>query len=181
LRLALTHGYELVILDLLMPGTDGVSVLRQVMRARPEQAVLVLSCLSDVRSKVLSLSLGAEDYLGKPFHVDELLARVLARLRAAGRPHPTKIVHGPVTLDLLRRRVDIGTRSVTLSEREFLLFGELLRAAGKPVSKDQLLARCWGFGFDSNVVDVCVRRLRKHLGEEAITTVRGQGYCVDMA
>ncbi len=173
-------SYDLVILDLLMPGQDGFSALREIMRQRPDQAVLVLSCLSDPESKMVSLGLGADDYVPKPFHVGELVARVQARLRAAARPGPPVLSFGGLTLDVLHRQADTGAGPVPLTSREFQLLWELMHRPGAVVSKDDLLARVWGSATDSlsNVVDVYVRRLRSRLGPDVITTVRGEGYCV---
>jgi two-component system, OmpR family, copper resistance phosphate regulon response regulator CusR len=181
LRLALTRSYDLVILDLVMPETDGHRVLDLILREKPSQSVLVLSALHDTRSKVRSLERGAEDYVSKPFSLEELLARVRARLRSAARSEGTRVVAGSLTLDLIRREADAGSGTVSLSEREFLLLGELARNAGRTVSKERLLSAVWGYHFDpgSNVVDVYVRRLRAKLGPEAISTVRGVGYRID--
>jgi DNA-binding response OmpR family regulator len=188
--------YDLVILDLVMPDVDGRLVLERLMRTRPEQPVLVLSCLADVSSKVDCLDLGAQDYLTKPFSLAELLARVRARLRAevhaprpgwrqdasrpAGPEHPPieMLRVGDLTLDTVRLRADYGNGTVALTRLEFLLLRELMEHAGRLVPKGQLLRTVWGYAFDpgSNVVDVCVRRLRRKLGFELITTVRGEGY-----
>ncbi len=181
LALALSSHYDLVILDLVMPGLDGRGVLRELLSRKPSQAVLVLSALSDTATKVACLELGAEDYLAKPFSLDELLARVRARLRGVARTSATTIRAGRFVLDLLRREVDTGGGPVPLSEREFLLLQELLRNAGATVSKERLLSSVWGYHFDpgSNVVDVYVRRLRAKLGADVIVTERGVGYRVD--
>jgi two-component system, OmpR family, copper resistance phosphate regulon response regulator CusR len=178
--MALTGCYDLVILDLLMPGQDGFTALRHIMRRRPDQAVLVLSCLSDPESKMASLGLGADDYVPKPFHVGELVARVQARLRAAARQGAPLLSCGPLTLDVLRREANSGTGPVPLTSREFQLLWELMHRPGTVVSKDDLLARVWGEVPESvsNVVDAYVRRLRSRLGPDVITTVRGEGYCV---
>jgi DNA-binding response OmpR family regulator len=178
--MALRGCYDLVILDLLMPGQDGFTALREIMRRRPHQAVLVLSCLSDPESKMASLGLGADDYVPKPFHVGELVARVQARLRAAARPGAASLTCGRLTLDVLRREADAGAGPVPLTSREFQLLWELMHEPGTVLSKDDLLARVWGEVPDSvsNVVDAYVRRLRSRLGAEVITTVRGEGYCV---
>ncbi len=178
--MTLSGSYDLVILDLLMPGQDGFSALREIMHRRPTQAVLVLSCLSDPESKMASLSLGADDYVAKPFHVGELVARVQARLRAASRAIVPVLSCGQLTLDVLRRQADSGAGPVTLTSREFQLLWELMHQPGAVVSKDDLLARVWGDvpRSVSNVVDAYVARLRARLGPDVITTVRGEGYCV---
>jgi DNA-binding response OmpR family regulator len=178
LHKALEGDYDLVILDLLMPEMDGVSLLQRLMARRPAQAVLVLSCLTATATKVRCLEAGAEDYLAKPFSLDELLARVRARLRAAaGRP-ATRLVAGPLRLDLIRREADSGSGPVSLAEREFLLLRELMAHTGATVSKQRLLSAVWKYHFDpgSNVVDVYVRRLRAKLGADTIMTMRGEGY-----
>ena len=172
LRRALAGEYSLVILDLVMPGMDGRAVLTQLRRLRPEQAVL--DCLD----------LGAQDYLTKPFSLAELLARVRVQLRGAGLQgsgdyQASELIRaGELVLDVGRLRADIGVGPVPLTRLEFLLLRELMEHAGQSVPKGQLLASVWGLDFDpgSNVVDVCVRRLRSKLGFELIKTVRGAGY-----
>lgn len=179
LELARTGRYELVVLDLLLPGQDGVSVLRNLMESRPDQRVLVLSALSDVNSKVRCLQLGASDYLPKPFSLAELLARVRARLRQpASGPDERFLDVGSVRLDLMRRMADAGGGPVALSQREFLVLQHLMLKRGEVCSRQQLLADVWGYSFDpgSNVVDVCVGRLRAKLGPDVIETVRSVGY-----
>lgn len=179
LELARSRPYELVVLDLLLPGMDGVSLLQGIMESRPEQRVLVLSALSDVESKVRCLELGASDYLPKPFALAEFLARVRARLRQpAAPPAPRVLVAGRLSLDLVRRVADAGKGSVSLSEREFLLLQHLMRKEGEVCPREELLADVWGFSFDpgSNVVDVYIGRLRSKLGAELIETVRNVGY-----
>ena len=179
LELAQTGRYELVVLDLLLPGRDGVSVLRDLMEVRPEQRVLILSALSDVESKVECLELGASDYLPKPFALAELVARIRARLRQpATGPDERFLRRGGVTLDLVRRVADAGQGEVVLSEREFLMLRNLMMRAGDVCTRQRLLEEVWGYGFDpgSNVVDVCVGRVRAKLGSEVIETVRGVGY-----
>ncbi len=184
LRLALSRPYDLVVLDLVMPGLDGHVVLRRILERKPSQPVLILSALNDTASKVSCLELGAEDYIAKPFSLEELLARVRARLRTAARSTPARLQAGSLSLDMIRRRADPGTGAgpVPLAEREFLLLGELMRNAGDTVSKERLLSSVWGYHFDpgSNVVDVYVRRLRAKLGADTIVTVRGVGYRIDV-
>jgi two-component system copper resistance phosphate regulon response regulator CusR len=181
LRLALSRSYDLVILDLVMPGMDGNTVLRRILEQKPSQPVMILSALNDTASKVSCLEHGAEDYISKPFSLEELLARVRARLRSAARSGPTLLATGSLSLDLIRREVDVGSGPIALSDREFLLLGELMRDAGRTISKERLLSAVWGYHFDpgSNVVDVYVRRLRTKVGAGAITTVRGVGYRLD--
>jgi two-component system, OmpR family, response regulator len=178
LRMARAGDYDLVILDLIMPDIDGRSVLAQVLKERRDQAVLVLSCLADVTTKVACLELGAQDYLTKPFSLAELLARVRVRLRGETHPVSEVLRAGDLTLDVGRLQANIGHGPVALTRLEFLLLRELMEHAGQSVGKGQLLATVWGYDFDpgSNVVDVCVRRLRSKLGFELIKTVRGEGY-----
>lgn len=178
--MTMSGSYDLVILDLLMPGQDGLSALREIIRRRPSQAVLVLSCLSDPESKMTSLRIGADDYVAKPFHVGELVARVQARLRAASRGTVPVLSCGQLTLDVLRRQADAGGGPVLLTTREFQLLWELMHEPGAVISKDDLLVRVWGDvpASVSNVVDAYVARLRARLGADVITTVRGEGYRV---
>jgi two-component system, OmpR family, response regulator len=182
LSLALSGDYQLVILDILMPVADGRHFLRQLQRLRPDQPVLVLSCLSDVTEKVDLLDSGANDYLTKPFSLDELLARVRVQLRteqqAGDHPSLEMIRAGRLLLDLGRMQADVGLGLVPLTRLEVLLLRELMEHAGESVPKGALLASVWGIEFDpgSNVVDVCVRRLRSKLGFDLIETVRGAGY-----
>jgi DNA-binding response OmpR family regulator len=190
MTLATASSYDLVILDLLMPGTGGIDLLQELIARRPQQRVLVLSALGDVDSKVTALNLGADDYLTKPFSLDELLARVRARLRLARRFDGTRLADrngegtapdAKVTLDPIRQEADAGFGPVRLSRTECLLLRELIRNVGQTLSKERLLSSVWDFSHDpgSNVVDVYVRRLRAKLGDESITTVRGEGYRVD--
>src|SRR5580704_12270057 len=170
---ATAGDYDLVILDM-----DGREILARLRHDRPDQAVLVLSCLADVTTKVDCLELGAQDYLTKPFSLAELLARVRVRLRDDGHPLNEVRRSGELVLDFGRLEASIGHGPVPLTRLEFLLLRELMEHAGQSVPKGQLLATVWGYNFDpgSNVVDVCVRRLRSKLGFDLIKTVRGEGY-----
>lgn len=184
LELATRQRYDLVILDLLLPELDGMAVLQGLMEHRPDQRVLVLSALSDVDTKVRCLELGASDYLSKPFSLAELIARMRARLRqpAAG-PRHRYLDAGGLRLDLTKRIVERDGRRIPLSEREFLLLEHLMRQDGEVCSRQRLLSEVWGYSFDpgSNVVDVCVGRLRAKLGASVIETVRNVGYRFDAA
>ncbi len=181
LTAAASGGFDLVVLDLMLPGMDGFEVLKQLLEWRPNQRVLVLSAVGDVGSKVRCLQLGATDYLAKPFAVAELLARVRVRLR-----EPAPVVQsrwlsvGDLRLDLQRRVLSQAGREIALSQKEFILLSHLMRRAGEVCSRDELLAAVWGYdmGPGSNVVDVCVRRIRAKLAGDLIETVRNVGYCL---
>ena len=172
-----TGDYGLVILDLFMPDLDGRKVLKAILRVQPNQAVLVLSCNWDVGVKVQCLDLGAKDYLTKPFSLAELIARVRARLRDDARLAEVARV-GSLTLDAGHLVADKGDGPVPLTRLEFLCLRALMEHAGESVTKGELLASVWGIKFDpgSNMVDVCIRRLRAKLGFGLIETVRGEGY-----
>ena len=180
LRRAAKGAYDLVVLDLLLPRLDGLAVLRELQQLRPELPVVIVSARSDLETKLRGFGLGACDYVPKPFSFDELLARVRAQLRRVGRNGDrTVVVAGGLTLDVARRQAKLGEVVAELSDREFRLLHHLVRHQGEVVSRERLLSDVWGYHFDprSNVVDVCVRRLRKKLGQEApIETVRHGGY-----
>jgi DNA-binding response OmpR family regulator len=180
LDVACAHEYALVILDLLLPGRDGLSVLRELQDRRPALPVLILSARTDLPTKLRSFELGAVDYLAKPYSLDELFARIRVRVRAAaGAESETTVRVGRVALDVSRRQVRFGTTVATLPDREFRLLHFLMLHPDEVVSRQRLLSEVWGFDFDprSNVVDVCVRRLRRQLGSDApIETVRNVGY-----
>jgi len=173
-------GYDLVILDLLLPGLDGLTVLRELQREQPELPVVIVSARSDLETKLRGLDFGACDYVSKPFSLDELLARVRAQLRR-GRPgeNGNVVRAGKLSLDVAKRQARLGDVVAELSDREFRLLHHLVLHEGEVVSRERLLADVWGYHFDprSNVVDVCVRRLRQKLGSRApIETVRHGGY-----
>ena len=178
--MALAGGYEMVILDLLLPGRDGLDVLEQVHERRPGLPFLILSARSDLPTKLKGFELGAVDYLAKPFALEELLARVRAQLRHAhGADEGTLLRAGRIELDVARRQAHVGDVVADLPDREFRLLHFLLQHPGEVISRQRLLSAVWGFDFDphSNVVDVCVRRLRRQLGPDApIDTIRNVGY-----
>jgi two-component system, OmpR family, response regulator len=182
--LGLIHerDYELVVLDLMMEGLDGVTVLERTMRSRPDLPILVLSALSDVESKVRCFELGAADYMTKPFALAELRARIGARLRPpTGNGEAIRPSNG-LKFDHGRRIVEAGERAVQLSEREFLLLEYLTRHQGEVCTRAALLEDVWGCPFDpgTNVVDVYIGRLRAKLGRSVIETVRNVGYYVPL-
>jgi DNA-binding response OmpR family regulator len=180
LALAVSGRYDLVVLDLLLPKLGGLEVLRLLQRERSELPVVIVSARSDLPTKLRGFGLGAADYVSKPFSLDELLARVRAQLRNGRRGGGESVVRaGKLTLDLARREARLGELVAELSDREFRLLHHLVLHQGEVVSRERLLSDVWGYHFDprSNVVDVCVRRLRKKLGSSApIETVRHGGY-----
>jgi DNA-binding response OmpR family regulator len=180
LRLALGSSWDLVVLDLLLPALDGLSVLRRIHAERPELPVVILSARGDLKTKLRGFDLGASDYVSKPFSLDELLARVRAQLRRGALPDDGNLVRaGPLVLDLARRQAVLDGVVANLSDREFRVLHHLALHPGEVVSRERLLAEVWGYAFDpgSNVVEVCVRRLRQKLEPATpIETVRNAGY-----
>jgi two-component system copper resistance phosphate regulon response regulator CusR len=170
--------FDLLILDLGLPGLDGHEVLSEI-RARGERMpVIILTARSGVEDTVAGLEGGADDYVTKPFSFEELLARVKVRLRDRGTRETLELRVGDVTLDLRTRRARVGDVEVELSAREFSLAELLFRHPDQVLSRQQILSHVWGYDFDpgSNVVDVYIRYLRKKLGPDLIETVRGMGY-----
>jgi DNA-binding response OmpR family regulator len=173
------HGaFDLLILDLGLPGKDGHQVLAEVRRRGDRLPVIILTARDGIDDTVAALEGGADDYVTKPFRFEELLARIRVRLRESGESEPTMLVVGDVTLDLRTRRARVGEQTVELTAREFTLMETLLRHPGQVLSREQLLSHVWGYDFDpnSNVVDVYIRYLRRKLGNDLIETVRGMGY-----
>jgi two-component system, OmpR family, response regulator len=173
-------SYDVAVLDLLLPKRDGLSVLRELKRDRPELPVVILSARSDLPTKLRGFELGADDYVAKPFSLDELLARVRVQLRRAAVLEVDGVVHaGGLTIDLARREARVNGVAFHLTDLEFRVLHRLASEPGVVVSRERLLSEVWGYHFDpgSNVVDVCIRRLRKKLGAGApIETVRHAGY-----
>jgi two-component system copper resistance phosphate regulon response regulator CusR len=178
LSMARSGAFDLILLDLGLPVRDGLSVLEELRRSGSRLPVVVLTARSEVHETVEGLDLGADDYVTKPFRFEELLARIRARLRREGDVEETELDAAGATLDLRTRRVRVGDRDLELSAREFALAEVFFRNAGQVLSREQLLSLVWGYDRDpgSNVVDVYVGYLRKKLGGDAISTVRGMGY-----
>ena len=176
--MARDEDFDLLILDIGLPGKDGFTVLREIRAASQRLPVLILTARDELEDKVAGLEGGADDYVTKPFRFEELLARVAARLRDDRRDaSPVRRV-GSLALDPRTRRVVADGKNLELSAREYSMLEVLMRHPGQVMSREQLLAHVWGYDFDpgSNVVDVYVGYLRKKLGAEAIETVRGSGY-----
>lgn len=176
--LARDDAFDLLILDLGLPGLDGQEVLRRIRERGERMPVIILTARDGVMDTVTGLEQGADDYMTKPFRFEELLARIRLRLRSDPLPETTVLTAGNVSLDLHSRRASIGSRVEELTAREFALLEVFLRHPGQVLSREQLLSHVWGYDFDpgSNVVDVYVRYLRRKLDDDVIQTVRGMGY-----
>ncbi|GAA1807168.1 response regulator transcription factor [Nocardioides hankookensis] len=178
---ALSDDFDLMVLDIGLPGLDGFEVLDRLRSQGSQLPVIVLTARDSVGDTVSALEGGADDYMPKPFRFAELLARIRLRLRQpsdAGRAPGDVMESGGVRLDVRTRRADVEGRQVELSAREFALAEMFMVNAGQVLSREQLLDQVWGMDFDpgSNVVDVYVGYLRKKLGPTSIATVRGMGY-----
>ncbi|GAA2175453.1 response regulator transcription factor [Agrococcus versicolor] len=178
LDLALSDEFDLVVLDVGLPGIDGFEVLERLRGSGATVPVIMLTARTSAADTVAGLEGGADDYVPKPFRFDELLARVRLRMRREGAAASADVEADGVVLDVRTRRARLDGREVDLSAREFALAEELMRNRGNVLSREQLLSRVWGYDFDpgSNVVDVYVRYLRAKLGADRIETVRGMGY-----
>ncbi len=172
------NDFDLMILDLGLPGQDGFSVLAQIRQRGERLPVIVLTARDQTADTIAGFDAGADDYVTKPFRFDELLARVRARLRDQGSAEPTILNAGACLLDLRRRTASVDGRITELSAREFALAEVLFRHPGQVLSREQLLSMVWGYDFEpgSNIVEVYVGYLRKKLGADLIETVRGMGY-----
>ena len=178
LAMARTDEFDLVILDLGLPDTDGLKVLEELRKRDQSIPVIILTARDGVSDTVHGLEGGADDYVTKPFRFEELLARIKARLRQDKKPELAMLEAGGVTLDLKTRRVSRGGSTIELSAREFALAETFFRHPGQVLSREQLLSNVWGYDYDpgSNIVDVYVGYLRKKVGDDLIKTVRGMGY-----
>ena len=177
-RMARDDEFDLLVLDLGLPGKDGTEVLRELRASGQRMPVIILTARDDVSDKVGGLEGGADDYVTKPFRFEELLARVRARLRDERTVERTVLRAGTVVLDLRTRRAATDGRTVELSAREFTMLEVFLRHSGQVLAREQLLSHVWGYDYDpgSNVVDVYVGYLRRKVGAHRFVTVRGVGY-----
>jgi DNA-binding response OmpR family regulator len=176
-RARATH-YDLILLDLGLPDMDGVNVLQTLRAADPEVRVIVVSARDDCANRVRCLDLGACDFVGKPFEIPELLARVRVGLRTSGRGASGYLGIGDLRLDLVRHCLVLHGRTTSLPTREFLLLKYLMDKSGEVCRREELLAAVWGYDFqaDGNVVDVYISRLRAKIPNRLIETVRHEGY-----
>lgn len=186
LHLALTQDYDLVVLDVMLPGRDGWSVLTLLRQAGKQTPVLFLTARDTVLDRVKGLELGADDYLVKPFSFSELLARVRSILRRSPSRQPETLHVADLELDLIRHRAARGGQRLDLTPKEFGLLSLLVRRQGEVLSRTLIAEQVWDMHFDSdtNVVDVAVRRLRRKVDDpfpsKLIHTVRGSGYVLEV-
>ena len=176
---AVTGGFDLLVLDIGLPGLDGYEVMHRVRMSGSKIPMIILTARSSADDAIASLEGGANDFMPKPFRFDELLARIRLRLAdASATPSDRVLIVGDLELDTRTRRVRVGDTEFDLSAREFALAEEFLRHPDQVLSREQLLSRVWGFDFDpgSNVVDVYVGYLRAKFGAARIKTIRGMGY-----
>ena len=183
LDLALYEPYDTVIVDIMLPKKDGLSVIAAMRKAKVMTPVIILSAKDSIEDRVKGLQMGSDDYLTKPFAFSELLARVQALIRRqSNSPEPTRLVAGDLSMDLLTRKVQRGSRQIELQPREYALLEYLLRNRDKVVSKTMIMEHVWDYNFDpqTNVVEARICRLRdkvdKGFSEKMIQTVRGVGY-----
>jgi two-component system, OmpR family, response regulator len=180
--LASTHPYDAIVLDIMLPGRDGLSILRNLRRQRNAVPVILLTARGELNERVEGLELGADDYLTKPFFVEELIARLHAVVRRVAGESLSIVQVADLSVNLITRDVRRGNRTVELTPREFNLLSFLMRAPDRVFSRPQIIEHVWEYYFDpgTNLVDVHIQRLRKKLSEAGepplIETVRGVGY-----
>lgn len=182
LHLATTEQFDAIVLDVMLPGRDGLSVLRQLRERRNTVPVLLLTARSSVTERIEGLNAGADDYLGKPFSLEELVARLRAIVRRQSGTGLSVLQYEDLSVNLITREVVRARQKIDLSTREFALLEYLLRLPGRVLTRAQLCEQVWDYHFDTgtNVVDVCVQRLRRKLDDgfdvKLVQTVRGVGY-----
>lgn len=180
--MALSRPYDAVILDIMLPGRDGLSILRNLRDRKVPLPVILLTARSELNERLEGLNLGADDYLTKPFHIEELIARIHAVTRRAAGASQSVLNVGDLTMNLLTRKVTRAGRDIELTAREFSLLEHLMRAPGRVLTRVEICERVWDYNFDpgTNLVEVYVQRLRKKVDEGAseklIETIRGVGY-----
>ncbi len=180
--LATTRAYDALVLDIMLPGRDGLSILKNLRARNNTVPVILLTARTEPNERVEGLNLGVDDYLTKPFYIEELIARLHAVTRRVTGEQLSLLQTGDLTMNLITREVKRGAQAIELTAREFGLLEHLLRTPGRVFTRTQLLEHVWGYDFDpeTNLVDVNIRRLRRKIGDETsaplIETVRGVGY-----
>jgi two-component system, OmpR family, response regulator len=180
-ELAVAGSFDVILLDIMLPGRDGLSILKELRERRNTIPVILLTARAEMNDRVGGLNLGADDYITKPFFMDELLARLRAVVRRTSGETLSVLRSGPLMLNLITRHAQYGEEEIIFAPREFSLLEHLMRSPGKIFTRDQLLEQVWGYGFDpqTNLVEVCIRRIREKIvrdGAQFIETVRGVGY-----
>lgn len=184
LEKATTQPYDAILLDIMLPGRDGLSLLRTLRERKITTPVMILTARGEVTERVEGLNIGADDYLAKPFAMDELVARLRALLRRVTGESISLYKVGDLTMNLVSREIVRGKRKIELTAREFRLLEYLMRSSAQVMTRTQIIERVWEYHFDpgTNLVDVYIQRLRRKIddGEEVkmIQTVRGVGYCI---
>jgi DNA-binding response OmpR family regulator len=179
---ALDNEYDVIVLDIMVPGKDGLSILKNLRRKGQNVPVILLTARNELDDRIEGLNLGADDYLAKPFFVEELVARIHAVVRRTAGDRQNLVCVGPIKLDRITREVTCNQHIVELTTREFNLLEYLMRSPGRVFTRTQILEHIWGYDFNpnTNVVDVCVQRIRKKIdsigGEGWIESIRGVGY-----
>lgn len=180
-ELATSQSFDLIVLDIMLPGRDGLSILRQLRERHNTVPVIVLTARSALDERLEGLNLGADDYLTKPFFMEELVARVQALLRRVSGDKLSLLQAGDLVVNLITREVKVAGHPVELTAREFSLLEYLMRSPGRVYTRTQILEHVWSYDFDTNtnLIDVYIQRLRKKLGSsgsQLIETIRGVGY-----
>jgi DNA-binding response OmpR family regulator len=179
---AVDHVYDVIILDIMVPGKDGLAILKNLRRSGRNVPVILVTARNELDDRLEGLNLGADDYLAKPFFVEELVARIHAVLRRVSGERQNIISVGLIKLDRITHEVTCNHHSVELTSREFNLLEYLMRSPGRVFTRTQILEHIWGYDFNpnTNLVDVCIQRIRKKLdalnGASCIESVRGVGY-----
>ena len=180
--LAITRPYDALILDIMLPGRDGLSILRNLRERKISVPVILLTARSELNERLEGLNLGADDYLTKPFHIEELIARLHAVTRRAAGASQSVLAVADLTMNLLTRKVTRGDHIIELTAREFSLLEHLMRSPGRVLTRVEICERVWDYNFDpgTNLVEVYIQRLRKKVDGESpvklIETIRGVGY-----
>jgi DNA-binding response OmpR family regulator len=180
--LATSRPYDVLVLDIMLPGRDGLSILRNLRERRIPLPVILLTARSELNERLEGLNLGADDYLTKPFHIEELIARLHAVTRRAAGASQSVLAVADLTLNLLTRKVTRGDQALELTAREFSLLEHLMRSPGRVLTRVEICERVWDYNFDpgTNLVDVYIQRLRKKVdgasAQKLIETIRGVGY-----
>ena len=179
---ALDNEYDAVVLDIMLPGKDGLAILKSLRKAKKNVPVILLTARNELDDRLEGLNLGADDYIAKPFFVEELVARIHAVVRRSNGDRQNILSAGSLKLDCIKREVTSDRQVVELTAREFNLLEYLMRSPGRVFTRTQILEHVWGYDFNptTNVVDVCVQRIRKKLdpigGSPWLESVRGVGY-----